>query len=433
MKTLSPEALAVLGSMETQGHLATITAGQLDRKVYVETNKALEAIGGKWNRAKKAHVFDGDPRDALDQIVLTGGFCDKKQEFGFFETPKAVVGLLIRRAKLEPGMKVLEPSAGRGAIADEIAGVVGAENVAVCEMQPELRDALRVKGYWVLATDFLSLRAMPDQNPVHDGNEVEKGEETWRPVVGYEEFYEVSAWGRIRRLQTRKGYKAGTFLTPSPRIDGYMNVVLAANGKCKSILLHQIVAQAFIGPCLEGMEVNHKHPDGDRSRCWASNLEYVTSGGNNADQRRCRPSRYAVGESGSLTKLTVDEAVDAKVRLGLGESFRSIGGRLGVTAATIRAIAIGRTWRDEVPLFERIIANPPFSRQADVDHVLHAYSLLAPGGRLVSVMSAGVTFRTTAKTARLMALKPVIEPLPDGAFKESGTNVRTCIVTLEKP
>ena len=69
MKLLSPEALTVLGSMDINGTLAAITAGQLNRKLYTEVNKALEAIGGRWIRGMKAHSFDGDPRDALDQIA----------------------------------------------------------------------------------------------------------------------------------------------------------------------------------------------------------------------------------------------------------------------------------------------------------------------------------------------------------------------------
>ena len=37
--------------------------------------------------------------------------------------------------------------------------------------------------------------------------------------------------------------------------------------------------------------------------------------------------------------------------------------------------------------------NPPFDRLQDVRHVTHAFSLLAPGGRLVAVMAEGVTYR----------------------------------------
>ena len=33
--------------------------GQLDRKTYSAVNKCLEAIGGKWSRKEKGHIFEG--------------------------------------------------------------------------------------------------------------------------------------------------------------------------------------------------------------------------------------------------------------------------------------------------------------------------------------------------------------------------------------
>lgn len=50
------------------------------------------------------------------------------------------------------------------------------------------------------------------------------------------------------------------------------------------------------------------------------------------------------------------------------------------------------------PVYHRIAMNPPFERQQDIDHVLHAWACLAPGGRLVSIVSAGAMFRENRKT-----------------------------------
>src|SRR5580658_4266541 len=57
MRKLSQRALEVLGSMDIEGDLARITAGQLPRELYLEVNKALEALGGAWHRKRKGHVF----------------------------------------------------------------------------------------------------------------------------------------------------------------------------------------------------------------------------------------------------------------------------------------------------------------------------------------------------------------------------------------
>ena len=69
-KKLSNAALAVLEGVEIVGREVRITDGQLDRKLYVEVNAALEALGGAWNRKAKAHLFEQDPSDALDQLTI---------------------------------------------------------------------------------------------------------------------------------------------------------------------------------------------------------------------------------------------------------------------------------------------------------------------------------------------------------------------------
>ncbi len=85
--------------------------------------------------------------------------------------------------------------------------------------------------------------------------------------------------------------------------------------------------------------------------------------------------------------------------------------------------------------FSKIIMNPPFENQADVEHVTHALSLLKTGGILVSVMSAGVLFRNNKKTQKfredILNYAEVI-PLPEGSFKESGTMVNTILVKIRK-
>ncbi len=90
---------------------------------------------------------------------------------------------------------------------------------------------------------------------------------------------------------------------------------------------------------------------------------------------------------------------------------------------------------EPAPRCDRIVMNPPFAKQADIRHVLHASRFLKRGGRLVSVMSAGVRFREdrAAKGFRnfLDERSGTLEVLPEGSFKASGTLVNTVIVTLE--
>ncbi|HDR9163657.1 TPA: SAM-dependent methyltransferase [Burkholderia vietnamiensis] len=86
------------------------------------------------------------------------------------------------------------------------------------------------------------------------------------------------------------------------------------------------------------------------------------------------------------------------------------------------------------PVYSRVVMNPPFEKRADIHHVKHALQFLIPGGLLVSVMSAAVSFRTDRLATEFRELIEErggsIEPVPEGSFKSSGTMVSTVIVTI---
>lgn len=86
--------------------------------------------------------------------------------------------------------------------------------------------------------------------------------------------------------------------------------------------------------------------------------------------------------------------------------------------------------------FDAIPMNPPFVRSMDIQHVTRALNLLADGGRLTAIMSAGVLFRETKlhKSFRAMVdeLGGNFEKLDAGAFRESGTMVNTVMLSLTK-
>lgn len=93
--------------------------------------------------------------------------------------------------------------------------------------------------------------------------------------------------------------------------------------------------------------------------------------------------------------------------------------------------------RSPEPIYHRVIMNPPFSKQQDILHVLHAWNFVKPGGRLVAIMAAGVQYRQDRNAAALRVLVSryggTIERLPDGSFEDSGTMVATVLVTIDKP
>lgn len=109
-------------------------------------------------------------------------------------------------------------------------------------------------------------------------------EEIWKPVAGYEGRYEVSNLGRVRSvprvlpLRRSDGSilnqpRQSKILAAAQHRWGYMNVVLSdENYKRRTLMVHRLVATAFI-PNPEGLPfINHKDEDKTNNR--ADNLEW---------------------------------------------------------------------------------------------------------------------------------------------------------------
>lgn len=91
---------------------------------------------------------------------------------------------------------------------------------------------------------------------------------------------------------------------------------------------------------------------------------------------------------------------------------------------------------DHANLYDRVVMNPPFDRERDIDHVMHAIDFLKPDGCLAAIMSAGTEFRETRKSKAFRALMGKMrarwDDLPPGSFASVGTNVNTIILRVRK-
>ena len=112
--------IEVLQNCTVTGNNVKLPDEQLDRKVYIEVSKALNGIGGKWQGGRvAAFVFQEDPTNLLAEIS-EGKKRNLKKEYQFFATPKELAIQLVHEANPKSHHKVLEPSAGQGAIIQEI-------------------------------------------------------------------------------------------------------------------------------------------------------------------------------------------------------------------------------------------------------------------------------------------------------------------------
>ncbi len=86
--------------------------------------------------------------------------------------------------------------------------------------------------------------------------------------------------------------------------------------------------------------------------------------------------------------------------------------------------------------FDLIIANPPFSKDQDIEHVMKMYDLLDKGGRIVTIMSPGFTFKKRGKAKIFKEFLETQEGIwnenESKSFQSSGTNVQTITVVIDK-
>ena len=103
---------------------------------------------------------------------------------GFFPTPESLAKRMAEIADLKPGMKVLEPSAGTGRLADA-AKAKGAEVVAA-EVDSRLRDILAKKGHTLVERDFTAMKPEASFDRILMNPPFEKGQDMAHVRAAYE-------------------------------------------------------------------------------------------------------------------------------------------------------------------------------------------------------------------------------------------------------
>lgn len=113
----------------------------------------------------------------------------------------------------------------------------------------------------------------------------------------------------------------------------------------------------------------------------------------------------------------------------LRDKYRSNGMQVMITQGDFLSI-------DFAKKYDLIIANPPFSKNQDIDHIRKMYSLLKDGGQLITIASKSWTFGSQKKQVDFKGWLEDIGAdwfdLEQGSFKSSGTNVSGVLITVMK-
>jgi hypothetical protein len=180
--------------------------------------------------------------------------------------------------------------------------------------------------------------------------------EEWRPVVGWEGFYEVSNLGQVRSLDrwvrsksNSLRFRKGIILRQKDpgrhkkrKQLPYLLIHLRALPRSEHRSVHSLVIKAFVGPRPPGMVCNHM--DGNPQNNHATNLEWVTPSENLQHAVRLGKQMGRRGEKHHATSLTETDIYHIRLLLRAGSMQQDLALMFGVSDGTISNIAHKKTW-----------------------------------------------------------------------------------------
>lgn len=130
--------------------------------------------------------------------------------------------------------------------------------------------------------------------------------EVWKPIKGYEGFYEVSNDGRVRSVERRdaRGQLRKSKIMSVKKIQNTKKVTFFRDGKRKTFLLKKLVVDAFLGT----PEKNEKvvFVDGNPDNVCVENLKLQKK-----RKRKCNIYSFEDNKTGEVFEGSISDCCDA--------------------------------------------------------------------------------------------------------------------------
>ncbi|MFV8755737.1 methyltransferase [Nannocystaceae bacterium ST9] len=387
---------------------------------------------------------------------------------GFVPTPRPLAERLVEAAEIGPGMRVLEPSAGSGAIAEVIRERHPDAKLDVIELQYSLRTILQDQGFTPIGNDFMRFvgggveydRIVMNppfekrQDTIHIDHALDLLAPGGRLVAvasaslatrGDEDTEKLRSriaqlGGRILKLPE------GSFAASGTDVHTVLVVVdlpAAEQRKPKRPAL-TVVPTPVLAPVIEASaneppaaaDCGCKHPPEPVVKPTPA-IQAVTDPRSVPTPRplaerlvelaQIQPGmRVLEPSAGTGVIAEVIRARHPDAKLDVVEFNRKLNEQLRERG--FQVVGFDFMGYDEWARYDRIVMSPPFDAEVEVRHIAKARMLLNPGGRLVAVASSSLTSEASA-LRNAIARSGTIELLPAGTFE----GIAAVLVVYDEP
>ncbi|SDT74211.1 methyltransferase [Actinoplanes derwentensis] len=176
MHQVDARTRAALANAQTARDRIHIT-GQLAGDVWRSVARVLILLGGRYETNRSAFIFEFDPRPALRAVIASGMCFSATKDDGYVPTPDWLAEQLTTTcpfsdlARMPPGSRILEPSAGDGQIVRAI--LEANDELHVVAVEPNTARAAKLDGHpdrvTVIDTTFEEYAAGPGRAELFDG------------------------------------------------------------------------------------------------------------------------------------------------------------------------------------------------------------------------------------------------------------------------
>jgi hypothetical protein len=171
--------------------------------------------------------------------------------------------------------------------------------------------------------------------------------EIWKDIAGYEGYYQVSNYGRVKSLErwvphVRRGKDFVREIILKQHVKRYCFVVLSKDGFTTNKSVHRLVAIAFIPNPDNLPQVNHNNPEGDKTdnRSWMLNWTDHDGNNNHAMENDLKPKGINHGRA----KLTENDILRIR-EIGNSQTLEKTAELYNVQYACISKILARKTWK----------------------------------------------------------------------------------------